>query len=117
MKALSAIVLGLGLLMLSGTPARAQFGEMGEAAKKGAGDAAKQEIMKGAGKAGLPTPGEAEATPAGEPGAAAAPEAEDAPGAMEAAPAEEQKVAPGTTDEPAGAPGADGTEQDDGDGD
>jgi len=49
MKALSsAIVLGIGFLMVSGSPARAQFGDMGEAVKKGAGDAAKQEIMKGA---------------------------------------------------------------------
>ena len=125
MKTLSsAIVLGLGFLMLAGSPARAQFGDMGDAVKKGAGDAAKQEIMKGAAeKAGLPTPG----APAAAPGTGAASAPEVAPGAVEApaaapgadagaasAPADGPKVAPGAMDEPAGAPGAGGTEQDGG---
>ena len=86
MKALSsAIVLGIGFLMVSGSPARAQFGDMGEAAKKGAGDAVKQEIMKGAAeKAGLPTPAAPAAAPAADTGAAGAPAA--APGSDTGAP-------------------------------
>jgi len=68
-KALSsAIVLGIGLLMVSGSPARAQLGDLGEAAKKGASEAVKQEIMK---QAGLPTPVTPVATPAAETPAAA----------------------------------------------
>ena len=96
MKAFSsAIVLGIGFLMVSGSPARAQFGDMGEAAKKGAGDAVKQEIMKGAAeKAGLPTPGATAAAPAADTGAASAPVGEP-------------QVAPGATDTPAAAPGSD----------
>jgi hypothetical protein len=96
MKALSsAIVLGIGFLMVSGSPARAQYGEMGEAVKKGAGDAVKQEMMKGAAeKAGLPTPGAPAAAPAADTGAASAPVGEP-------------KVAPGATDTPAAAPGSD----------
>jgi hypothetical protein len=34
-----AIVLGIGFWMLSGSPAQAQVGGMGDAVKKGAGDA------------------------------------------------------------------------------
>ena len=96
MKAFSsAIVLGIGFLMVSGSPARAQFGDMGEAVKKGAGDAAKQEIMKGAAeKAGLPTPTAPAAAPAADTGAAGAPVGEP-------------QVAPGATDTPAAAPGSD----------
>jgi hypothetical protein len=91
----SAIVLGIGFLMVSGSPARAQLGEMGEAVKKGAADAAKQEMMKGAAeKAGLPTPEAAAATPGAETGAASAP-------------AGEPEVTPGGTDTPAAAPGSD----------
>jgi hypothetical protein len=91
----SAIVLGIGFLMVSGSPARAQLGEMGEAVKKGAADAAKQEMMKGAAeKAGLPTPEAAAATPGAETGAASAPVGEP-------------EVTPGETDTPAAAPGSD----------
>lgn len=98
MKALSrVIVLGIGVLMYSGSPARAQLGDMGEAVKKGAGDAAKQEIMKGAAeKAGLPTPGAPAATPAAGTGAASAPA-----GAPQVAPA-----APGADAGAADAPAA-----------
>jgi hypothetical protein len=92
----SAIVLGISLLMLSGSPARAQLGDMGEAVKKGASDAAKQEIMK---QAGLPTPGTPAAAPAGDAGAANAP-------------ADTPKVAPGAAEAPANAPGAAATPQD-----
>ena len=75
MKALSSvIVLGIGFLVTSGGPARAQLGDLGEAVKKGAGDAAKQELMK---EAGLPTPVTPSAAPA-DTGAASAPAA--APG-------------------------------------
>ena len=71
MKALSSvIILGIGFLLCSGSPARAQFGDMGEAVKKGATDAAQQELMK---KAGLPTPGAPAATPGAEAGAANTP--------------------------------------------
>jgi len=92
MKALSsAIVLGVGFLMVSGNPARAQFGEMGEAVKKGASDAAKQEIMK---QAGLPTPVTPAVTPAADTGAASAPVGET-------------KGAPGAAAAPAAAPGSD----------
>ena len=96
MKAFSsAIVLGIGLLMVSASPARAQLGDMGEAVKKGAADAAKEEIMKGAAeKAGLPTPGAPAAAPAADTGAASAP-------------AGEAKGSPGAADTPAAAPGAD----------
>jgi len=121
MKAFSsAIGLGIGLLMVSGSPARAQFGEMGEAVKKGAGDAVKQEIMKGAAeKAGLPTPGAPAAAPAADTGAASAPvgEPQVAPAAAGApaaapgsdtgapsAPVGEPKVAPGAAEAPADAP-------------
>jgi hypothetical protein len=96
MKAFSsAIVLGIGFLMVSGNPARAQLGDMGEAVKKGAGDAVKQEVIKGAAeKAGLPTPGAPAAAPAADTGAASAPVGEP-------------QVAPGATDTPAAAPGSD----------
>ena|SRR5436309_874571 len=54
----SAFVFGIGFWMLSGSPARAQVGGMGETLQKEAGDAVKQEVMKGAAeKAGLPAPG------------------------------------------------------------
>jgi hypothetical protein len=96
MKAFSgAIVFAIGFLMVSGNPARAQLGDMGEAVKKGAGDAVKQEIMKGAAeKAGLPTPGAAAAAPAADTGAASAPVGEP-------------QVAPAAADTPAAAPGSD----------
>ena len=63
----SVIVLGIGFWMVSGSPARAQYGDMGDAVKKGASDAAKQEIMK---EAGLPTPVTPAAAPAADTGAA-----------------------------------------------
>ncbi len=89
MKALSsAIVLGIGFLMVSGSPARAQFGELGEAAKKGASEGVKQEIMK---QAGLVTPTAPAATPAAETGT----------------PVGAPKGTPGAADTPAAAPGAD----------
>ena len=92
MKILSSVIsLGVGLLLCSGSPARAQLGDMGEAVKKGAADAAKQELMKGAAeKTGLPAP----ETPAADTGAAKAPAGE--PG-----------TAPAAAEEPAAAPGAD----------
>jgi hypothetical protein len=90
MKAFSsAIILGIGFLMVSGSPAGAQLGDMGEAVKKGASDAAKQELMK---EAGLPTPG----TPAAGPAA-------DTP-----------KVAPGAAEAPANTPGTAETPEDGG---
>ena len=92
MKALSsAIVLGIGFLMVSGSPARAQLGELGEAAKKGASDAAKQELMK---QAGVPTPGAPAATPAADTGAATTPVGEP-------------KGTPGAAEAPAATPGSD----------
>jgi hypothetical protein len=119
----SAIVLGIGFWMLSGSPARA--GGMGEDLKNGAGDAAKQEVMKGAAeKAGLPAPGTpgaagaAAAAPAGEP-PVVAPAAADAPAAAPGsetgaanAPAGEPKVAPGVADAPTPTPGAGESTQD-----
>jgi pyruvate dehydrogenase E2 component (dihydrolipoamide acetyltransferase) len=125
MKALSSvIVLGIGFLMVSGSPARAQLGDMGDAVKKGAGDAVKQELMKGAAeKAGLPAPGAPAAAPAADTGAASAPAGEPqvAPAAAEApaaanAPEGEPEVAPGAADAPgaAAAPGDAGAAQDDG---
>jgi len=122
MKAVSsAIVLGIGFLMLSGRPARAQFGGMGDGVKASAGDAAKQEVMKGvAEKAGLPTPGAggaATSAPAGQP--PIAPAAADAPAAVPGsdtgaanAPVGEPKVAPQAADAPAPAPGPAGIAQD-----
>jgi len=124
----SAIVIGIGFWMLSGSPARAQVGGMGEDLKNGAGDAAKQEVMKGAAeKAGLPAPGApgaasaAAAAPAGE-SPVVAPAAADAPAAAPGsetgaadAPAGEPKVAPGVADAPpTPAPGGGGTAQDTG---
>jgi hypothetical protein len=110
MKAFSsAIVFGIGFLMVSGNPARAQLGDMGEAVKKGAGDAVKQEIMKGAAeKAGLPTPTAPAAAPAADTGAAGAPAAAPAAGTGAAStPVGEPEVTPGGTDTPAAAPEAD----------
>jgi hypothetical protein len=90
----SVIIVGINFLLCSGSPARAQFGDMGEAVKKGAGEAVKQE-MKGAGeKAGLPAPEATAATPGAATGGASAPA-----GGAEAAPA--------AADTPAAAPGAD----------
>ena len=90
----SMVVLGIGFLMMSGSPARAQFGEMGEAVKKGAGDAVKQEVMKGAAeKAGLPAAEAPAAAPAADTGAASAP-------------AGEPQVAPGAAKAPVAAPGS-----------
>ena len=124
MKALgSAIVVGIGFVLVSGSPARAQLGGMGDAVKKGATDAAKQEVMKGVGEqVGLPTPtvpastptAGAVSTPVGEP--KATPGAAEAPAAAPAAdtgaataPAAEPKVAPGAVEAPAAMPGAAGT--------
>ena len=121
----SAIVLSVALWMLSGNSARAQVGDMGDALKKGAGDAVRQEVMKGAAeKAGLPAPGApgadgaAATAPAGGP-PVVAPAAADAPVAAPGsdtgaanAPVGEPKVAPGVADAPASAPGAGGTTQD-----
>ena len=112
----SAIVLGVAFWILSGSQARAQVGGMGEALKTGAGDAAKQEVMKGAAeKAGLPAPG----APGADGAATSAPAAADAPAAAPGsdtgaanAPVGEPKVAPGVADAPTPAPGADGTTQD-----
>jgi hypothetical protein len=122
MKALSSvIVLGIGFLMVSGSPARAQLGDMGDAVKKGAGDAVKQELMKGAAeKAGLPAPEAPAAAPAADTGAASAPAGEpqvapaaaDAPAAANA-PEGEPEVAPEAADAPAAAPGDAGAAQDD----
>ena len=102
MKVLSSMmVLGIGFLMMSGSPARAQFGEMGDAVKKGATDAAKQEALKAA---GVPTPVTPAAAPAADTGAAAAPagEPQAAPGAAKA-----PVAAPGSETGAAGAPAAD----------
>lgn len=134
MKALSsAIVLGVGFLMVLGSPAHAQFGDLGKAVQKGASDAAKQEIMKGvAEQVGLPTPVTPAATPAAAPeaadtpaaaadteeGAAAAPvgEPEAAPEAAEApaagAEVGEPEAAPEAAEAPAATPGAAGAVQD-----
>jgi hypothetical protein len=129
MKALSSvIVLGIGLLMVSGSPARAQMGGMGDAMKKGAADAAKQEMMKNvAEKAGLPTPGAASVTPAADTGVASTPvdQPKGTPGAADtpaaapgsdagapSAPVGEPKIAPAAADVPAGATGAAGAAQD-----
>ena len=123
----SAIVLGIGFWMLSGSPVRAQVGGMGEALK-GAGDAAKQEVMKGAAKkAGLSAPGApavapgagggAAGAPAGEPSVAAADAPAAAPGSDTGAanaPVGEPKVAPEVADAPTPAPGAAATAQDTG---
>ncbi len=118
----SVIILGIGVLLYSGSPARAQLGSMGEAVQKGATDAAKQELMKQAGvptpSAPAATPGTPAVTPAADAGAANAPAGEPkaAPPAAEApaaapeaanAPAGEPKVAPGAAETPAAAPAGD----------
>jgi hypothetical protein len=91
----STIVLSIGFLMFSGSPARAQLGSMGDAVKDGAADAAKQEVMKGVAKnAGLPAPGAPAAAPAGDTGAATAPVGDP-------------KAAPAAAGAPAVAPGSD----------
>ena len=125
----SAFVFGIGFWMLSGSPARAQVGGMGETLQKEAGDAVKQEVMKGAAeKAGLPAPGAPAVAPGAEGGAASvpagappvvAPAAADAPAASPGsdtgaanAPVGEPKVAPGVADAPTPAPGAGGATQD-----
>ena len=87
----SVIILGIGFLLCFGSPARAQWEGMGEAVKKGATDAAQQELLK---KAGVPTPEAAAATPGAPTGAATAP-------------AEAPKATPAAADAPADAPGAD----------
>jgi hypothetical protein len=78
----TAIILGIGFFLCSGSLARAQLGELGKAAEKGASEAAKQELMK---QAGLPTAGTPAVTPAATPGeeggAANAPAGEAAPAA------------------------------------
>ena len=117
----SAIVLGIGFLMVSGSPARAQLGDLGEAAKKGASDAVKEQIMK---QAGLSTPGAPGATPTAATGAATTPVGEVTPGAADtqaatpgadtgaaAAPVGEPKVTPGAAEAPAAMPGAGDTLQ------
>jgi hypothetical protein len=77
-----AIILGIGFFLCSGSPVRAQLGELGQAVEKGASEAAKQELMK---QAGLPTAGTPAVTPAATPGAeggaANAPAGEAAPAA------------------------------------
>ncbi len=94
MKAVSgAIVLGIGFVLCSGSPARAQLGDLGNAVKQGATDAAKQELMK---QAGVPTAGAPAATPGADSGAANAP-AGGAAAPAAAAPA----AAPGDTGAPA----------------
>jgi len=126
----SSFVLGIGFWMLSGSPVRAQVGGMGESVK-GTGDAAKQEVMKGAAeKAGLPAPGAPAVAPGADGGAASAPAgqppvvapaAADAPAAAPGsdtgaanAPVGEPKVAPEVADAPTPAPGAAATAQDTG---
>jgi len=95
MKAFTSVIaFGIGFLMVSGNPARAQVGGMGDALKKDAGDAVKQEIIKGtAENAGLPMPATAGAAPAADTGAASAPIGEP-------------KVAPGAATAPAAASGS-----------
>lgn len=95
MKTLSSVIIvGIGLLLCFGRPARAQFGDMGEAVKKGAEGTVKQEMQGAAGKAGLPAPEATAATP----GAAAG---------GESAPVGEPEAAPAAADTPAAAPDAD----------
>jgi hypothetical protein len=97
MKTLSSvIILGIGFVLCSGSPARAQWEGMGEAVKKGATDAAKQELLK---QAGVPTPEAAAATPGADTGAATAP-------------AEEPEATPAAADAPADAPDVDTDEPD-----
>jgi translation initiation factor IF-2 len=124
----SVFVLGIGFWMLSGTPVRAQVGGMGEALN-GAGDAAKQEVMRGAAKkAGQSAPGAPAAAPAADGSAASAPAGEPpvvTPAAAEAPAAApgsdtgaasaavgEPKTAPGVADAPTPAPEAGGTMRD-----
>jgi hypothetical protein len=119
MKALRSVIgLGIGFLMVSGSPARAQY-DMGDGLKKGAGDVVKQQAEQ----AGLLAPGTATAAAgtataaAGTPTAAAT-GAASTPGATPGstagaanAPAAEPKGVPGASDVPAGAPGSAGTAQ------
>ena len=134
MKALrNMIVLGVGLLVVSVIPARAQYGDMGDALKKGAGDAAKEKLLKGApAEAPVAAPAAdkaAASAPVGEPkvaGAAAdAPAAVDAPAAAGSAPAAAGDApaaagdapaatgdAPAAAAAPAPAPATDGTAPD-----
>lgn len=70
------LVLGIGLFLCFGSPVHAQLGELGNvgnAAKQGATDAAKQELLK---QAGVPTAGAPAPTPAADSGAASAPAGE-----------------------------------------
>ena len=62
----TAIILGIGFFLCSGSPVHAQLGELGQAVEKGAGDAAKQKLMN---QAGLPTAGTPAVTPAATSGA------------------------------------------------
>ena len=98
----SAIILGVGFLLCSGSPVRAQWGDVGEAVKKGAGEAVQQQMKGASEKAGLPTPEAAAATPGAATGAPGAPAGEPA-----AAPAGEPAAAPAAADTPAAAPGGD----------
>jgi hypothetical protein len=91
----SALILGIGVFLCFGSPARAQLGDLGNAAKQGATDAAKQELMK---QAGVPTAGAPAATPGAEPGAANAPAGEPTAAAPAAAAPDADTGAP---DEPA----------------
>ncbi len=86
----SALILGIGFLLCSGSLARAHLGDLGNAVKQGATDAAKEELMK---QAGVPTAGAPAATPGAGGGAANAPA--------------EPKAAAPAADTPAAAPGAD----------
>ena len=97
MRALSrAIVLGIGILMVCGSPVRAQFGDMGEAVKKGASDAAKGQVMK---ELGMETPTAVAATPAAATTPAGVTPA--AAGTPATTPAGEAQVTPAAADTPA----------------
>ncbi len=94
----SAIILGIGLLLCSGSVAHAQLGDLGDAMKKGATDAAKQELMK---EAGVPTAGAPAATPAADGGAANAPADPNAAAPAAGAPAAAPGTDPGAANAPA----------------
>lgn len=86
-KLTSAIALGLGLAVLPATVGHAQLGAIGEAAKKGATDAATKEVMERAGLATpspSPTASPAEASPtaATSPSPAATPASTSSPASV-----------------------------------
>jgi hypothetical protein len=95
--AATIVVLGFGIVTLSGTAVHAQFGDIGDAAKQGATDAVKERVMKDtAEQAGVPVPG------AAAPPTTAAPDAAPAPvDAPEATGTTLEPEATGTTLEPA----------------